>query len=431
MMKIDTYRGYIRNWRALCDELGIEAKGRDAREREILVKGYEKWGEAIYEHLNGSFAFVLRDPQTDALYGLRDPFGTRSFYYYQTDDGRLLCGTSIQEVLDQGGVKKELNEDMLQLYLSLTYTAGEDTFYKGLKKLMPGHFLTWKDQKLTITKYWSPQFNPDETKSLEEWAEEIHQTVHDCIQDNIEDGEYALLTDTAELSYLSIGLETGATYYYTVAAYRTVNGERVYFSTNFSEYVGRNAYGGNIDLVVVRDGKKLEIEDYHMVPVEYPTENGGTEWKYGLNFTIEPNSFGAWLRYSWYNCLDFVRMVRIGLTDLITGHAAVTDMAGVIGIVDIINETGQSAASVSQGLENIAFMVALIAVNLAVMNLLPIPALDGGHVLTLCLSALWTRITGRVPDSRIENWIHSIGLILLMLLMVFVMYNDISRILAR
>lgn len=211
----------------------------------------------------------------------------------------------------------------------------------------------------------------------------------------------------------------------------SVNGERVYFSANFSEYVGRNAYGGNIDLVILRNGEKIRIDDYHMVPVEYPTANGGTEWKYGINFSVEPSSFGAWLRYSWYNCLDFVRLVRIGLTDLITGNAAVTDMAGVVGIVDIINETGQSAETVSEGLENIAYMVALIAVNLAVMNMLPIPALDGGHVLTLCLAALWTKLTGRVPDSRIEAWIHTIGLVLLMLLMVFVMYNDISRILSR
>ena len=205
MMTIDTYRGYIRNWRTLCSELDIGMEDRNAREREILVRGYEKWGESIYEHLNGSFAFVLRDTETGALYGLRDPFGTRSFYYYRAEDGRLLCGTSIQEVLDQGGVRKELNEDMLQLYLSLTYTAGEDTFYRGLKKLMPGHYLTWTGEKLTITKYWTPQFNPDEEKSLEEWADEIHHTVEECVSDNIEEGEYAesFLSGGVDSSYMA------------------------------------------------------------------------------------------------------------------------------------------------------------------------------------------------------------------------------------
>ena len=211
----------------------------------------------------------------------------------------------------------------------------------------------------------------------------------------------------------------------------SVNGERVFFSSNFSEYVRRNAYGGNVDLVIVRDGEKLRIDDYHMVPVEYPTADGGTELKYGINFAVAPSNFGNWLRYSWYNCMDFVRLVRIGLTDLVTGNAAVTDMAGVVGIVDIINETGQSAATVSQGLEDVSFMVALIAVNLAVMNMLPIPALDGGHVLTLVLSALWRKLSGREPDTRIEGWIHSIGLVLLLALMAFIMYNDIARIIAR
>ena len=193
----------------------------------------------------------------------------------------------------------------------------------------------------------------------------------------------------------------------------------------------RNADGGNIDLVIVRDGKRIELKDYHMVPVEYTLADGTTELKYGVYFSVEQANVFTWAKYTWYNCLDFVRMVRIGLVDLFTGSARVSDMAGVVGMVDIINETGQSAESTSQGLENVVYMVAFIAVNLAVVNLLPIPALDGGHVVTLLLSWLIEKISGRRPNPKIEGYIHYAGLVLLLGLMVLVMYNDIARIIAR
>ena len=134
---------------------------------------------------------------------------------------------------------------------------------------------------------------------------------------------------------------------------------------------------------------------------------------------------------TFYNCLDFVRMVRAGLVQLFTGQASMSDMTGVVGMVDIINETGQSAQSTSEGIANVVFLVAFIAVNLAVMNLLPLPALDGGHILTLLLSALFEKITGKKPDPRIEGYIHYIGLLLLLGLMVLLMYNDIVRIIRR
>lgn len=210
-----------------------------------------------------------------------------------------------------------------------------------------------------------------------------------------------------------------------------VNGERVYFTSNFTDYVTKNAGDGYIDLVVIRDGQKLRIDDYYMVPVEYTKADGTTELKYGLQFSVEPANVFTSVKYSWYTCLDFVRMVRVGLVQLFTGQASVKDMAGVVGMVDIINETGQSAASASEGLENVIYLVAFIAVNLAVMNMLPIPALDGGHVLTLLVTWGIEKVFRRKVDPRIEGYIHYAGLILLLGLMVLVMYNDIARIIAR
>ena len=210
---------------------------------------------------------------------------------------------------------------------------------------------------------------------------------------------------------------------------RRVNGERIFFTGNFIQYASADE-DGDLDLVIIRDGKRIELDNYHMVPVDYEV-NGQTVKKYGVNFTIAAPTVGNVLKYSFYNCLDFVRMVRAGLVQLFTGQASMSDMTGVVGMVDIINETGQSAQSTSEGIANVVFLVAFIAVNLAVMNLLPLPALDGGHILTLLLSALFEKITGKKPDPRIEGYIHYIGLLLLLGLMVLLMYNDIVRIIRR
>lgn len=178
MIEIKDYRGHIRNWQALCEELDISVKlSREERENEILKKAYTKWGFDMAEHMYGMFAFALWDEEKQQLFCLRDQFGTKPFYYYVTADGKLLCGTMIRDIMEQEGFVKELNEEMLQIYMSLTYVAGEDTFFKGLKKLMPGHYLVWKDGKISVTRYWKPTFKADESKSLEDWAEEIHSTL--------------------------------------------------------------------------------------------------------------------------------------------------------------------------------------------------------------------------------------------------------------
>ena len=202
MIVVEEYRGHIRNWKELCGELGIALPmERAERELEILRKGYEAWGTALPDHLYGMFAFALWDEEAEMLYCARDQFGTKPFYYYQTEDGGLLYGTMIRDIMEKEGFVKELNESMLQIYLSLTYVAGEDTFFKGLKKLMPGHFLTWKHGELTIERYFAPEYHPDETKTVEEWADEIHTTLQAVMPEVKEEGE------TAE-SFLSGGVDS-------------------------------------------------------------------------------------------------------------------------------------------------------------------------------------------------------------------------------
>ena len=106
--------------------------------------------------------------------------------------------------MEQPGFVKELNEEMLQLYLSLTYVAGENTFFRGLKKLLPGRYLVWQNGKLTIERYWMPQFHPDNSRTLEQWADEIHTTIGEIMPEVKTKEEYAesFLSGGVDSSYV-------------------------------------------------------------------------------------------------------------------------------------------------------------------------------------------------------------------------------------
>lgn len=202
MIRVKEYRGHIRNWKGLCEELGIDSKlAREERELMILAKAYETWGCDMADHMYGMFAFALWDEEEQKLFCLRDQFGAKPFYYYETEDGRLLYGTSIRQIMEQPGFVKKLNEEMLQIYMTLTYAAGENTFFSGVKKLLPGRYLIWQDGRLEIKRYWKPEFNPDESKSLDDWADEIHTTLQEIMKEVKDDDE------TAE-AFLSGGVDS-------------------------------------------------------------------------------------------------------------------------------------------------------------------------------------------------------------------------------
>lgn len=202
MLKIKEYRGHIRNWKALQEELGLaEGKERAEREKAIIEAAYEKWGDSLADHIYGMFAFAMEDDQSGEIFACRDQFGTKPFYYCITDAGKMYYGTFIRQILEKEGVKKELNEDALQHYLTLTYNAGEDTFFKGIKKLLPGRTLRFKDGKLEIKRYFAPTFEVDDSKSLEDFAKEINDTVK-VIMDEVKEP-----SEIAE-SFLSGGVDS-------------------------------------------------------------------------------------------------------------------------------------------------------------------------------------------------------------------------------
>lgn len=218
----------------------------------------------------------------------------------------------------------------------------------------------------------------------------------------------------------SAGLQLGDELY-------KINGERIYTSSDVVTYLDRNGGSSLMDIVVIRNGEKLEINDFNMVRIEYEGEAG---LKFGLRFENVESGFGALVKYSWYACMDFARMVWLGLSDLVTGGVNVKEMAGVVGIVDLMNTVGEGSDTVGLALQNIFYLTAFIAVNLAVMNLLPIPALDGGRVFFLIITGLVELVAHKKLNPKYEGYVNAVGLVLLMGLMVFVMFNDIVRIIS-
>lgn len=213
------------------------------------------------------------------------------------------------------------------------------------------------------------------------------------------------------------GLQLGDEFY-------KIDGHRIYFTSNIGTYLERGS--GVYDIELIRNGEKIILKDYKMVPVEY-TIDGETVMKYGFYHGEEDTGFFADIRDSWYASLDIVRMVWMGLGDLITGTVGLNDMAGPVGIVSFISEVGTSADTATDAAFSISYLAAFIAINLGVMNMLPIPALDGGRVLFLLVNTAFEKVTKRKLNPKYEGYVHAAGMVLLLGLMAVVMFSDIYK----
>ncbi|MBQ1281585.1 MAG: site-2 protease family protein [Oscillospiraceae bacterium] len=205
----------------------------------------------------------------------------------------------------------------------------------------------------------------------------------------------------------------------------SIDGKRIYQYSDVEFYLSRGE-DTVYDIVVIRDGEKVALNNFSMTRIEYETEQG-TQLKYGLRYASGEATFGEKLRQSWYNSVNFARLVWISLGDLVGGKVGLNDMSGPVGIVSVISDTGKSAETVRAGIENVLYLGAFIAVNLAVMNLLPIPALDGGRLFALVITGIAEHLLRRKIDPKYEGYIHAAGMILLLAFMAFVTFKDIWK----
>ena len=157
-------------------------------------------------------------------------------------------------------------------------------------------------------------------------------------------------------------------------SFYSIGGEHVYTSGDVTMLLDR-CEGGTADIVVLRGGEKVRLPNAQVERRDF-----GGEQLYGFTIDVQEKTLGGTLGFSWNSCVDFVRIVRLGLGDLFTGRAGLKDMSGPVGIVEQVTETANQQESAWEGLAVVLYYFSFIAINLGVMNLLPIPALDGGRI---------------------------------------------------
>ena len=203
-----------------------------------------------------------------------------------------------------------------------------------------------------------------------------------------------------------------------------IDGKRVYVSSDATMLF--NLYSGEShDLVVERNGKRIVLDNFPMQKHEFANDDGSVSLRYGIRFGYSENTFGTLIDYTWNNCVSVVQSVWLSLEMLVSGQTGIKDVAGPVGIVQMMNNTAQASATATDAVLNVLYFGAFIAVNLAVMNLLPLPALDGGRIFALLLTVAIEKITGRKINPKYEGYVHAAGMVVLLAFMAVVMFKDI------
>ena len=233
----------------------------------------------------------------------------------------------------------------------------------------------------------------------------------------------------------------------------SINGERVNYISDFTRAM-QLVEGDYIDLIIRRGSETVRLNQFRLVRREYLTNGemqlryglslgytesdnlgstvsaaaGDARLRYGISFNQINGNFIEKIKYSGYTAINYVRLIRVSLAQLFSGKAGITDLAGPVAIVDAMNDIGQTSSSVGAALRDIVSFAAFIGVNIAVVNLLPIPAMDGGRILFVLINWVIEKTMKRRISPKYEGYIHTGALILLMGLMVFVLINDVVRI---
>lgn len=185
---------------------------------------------------------------------------------------------------------------------------------------------------------------------------------------------------------------------------------------------------GEYDVKVIRSGEEQVLKNVPMIRKPVDDGNGGQAMLYGISFglvdTTTESVPGRILPTAW----NHVDTVIVSLKMIFTGQAKLQDMTGVLGIVKVMSDSAEAAPNPSGALINMLWFGGFIAINLAIMNLLPIPALDGGRIVGLLLTVIVERITRKKLDPKYEGYVHGIGMILLLLLMAIITFKDIFMI---
>ncbi len=168
---------------------------------EVLIHGYEDYGENVVDLLRGMFAFAIWDKEKKKLFLARDFFGIKPLYYAIIDD-HLVFASEIKSILKFPGVRKTVNPEALQQYLSFQYSCLPETFFQGIYNLQPGHFLVYQNRELRICQYFDPTLEPNETMDRETLCQQLRDVLEDSIARH-------MLADVEIGTFLSSGVDSG------------------------------------------------------------------------------------------------------------------------------------------------------------------------------------------------------------------------------
>ena len=199
--KVIVFNGEIYNYQTLREELINKGhKFTTETDTEVLIHGYEEFGEDLFPKLRGMFAFVIYDKKTGELVGARDHFGIKPFYYY-LNKKEFMFASEIKSFLEHPDFKKEVNTATLKMYLIFQYSVHEETFFKNVFKLKPGHYFKYIDGNLEIKQYFKVKYTKGK-KSYAEYREDLKSVLEDSIK-------YHQITSDVEVgTYLSGGVDS-------------------------------------------------------------------------------------------------------------------------------------------------------------------------------------------------------------------------------
>lgn len=260
--KVLVFNGEIYNYRDLRAELVDKGHTFTTNtDSEVLLHGYEEWGNQLLNRLRGMFAFVIWDKKSKEIFGARDFFGIKPMYYAEMN-GTFMFGSEIKSFLCHPSFEKKLNTDALENYLTYQYSPCAETFFKGVYKLLPAHWFRYKNGIMKTERYWSVNFDDDNKPDLEEWVNRISSTFRDSVEAHkIADVEVgSFLSSGVDSSYVAAVANVDKTF--TVGFGEDERYNEIGYAKEFSKYIGKE----NISKVITADeywGEFPKIQ-YHM-----------------------------------------------------------------------------------------------------------------------------------------------------------------------
>ena len=256
------FNGEIYNYQELRAELAeMGYTFRTQTDSEVLIHGYAAYGTDLLPKLRGMFSFVIWDVKQKTLFGARDFFGIKPMYYAEMN-GTFLFGSEIKSFLPHPAFRKKLNTAVLEQYLTFQYSPTEDTFFEGVKKLPAAHYFLWKDDKLTVRRYWDVHFQPNDQPLLGDWVKSISDTFRDSVRAHkIADVEVgSFLSSGVDSSYVAAVANVDKTF--TVGFGKDEKYNEISWAERFSRAIGKE----NFSHVITREEywDALETIQYQM-----------------------------------------------------------------------------------------------------------------------------------------------------------------------